>query len=260
MISLVRVLPATSSLASGAPSPSVPGTMFVLGPYGGVVAEPAAEAQVSFGRNLPDVDVGIGAEDDRISRRQGTLIYIGRGWRLQNLGRIPLRLPASVMVFAEDNPIELAEGYTPVFLRSPSGREHLLEVRITSVAAPGPPRPASLTNTAPRWELSADERLVLVVLAQRYLRHEEHPQPLSWRQVADELIELFPEQGWTAKRAEHIGVAVRKRLSASGVAGLTRDEVGDPVGNALNYNMLVELVSAAVLVPPDLRILDPLDE
>jgi hypothetical protein len=101
---------------------------------------------------------------------------------------------------------------------------------------------------------------VLVVLGQRYLRHEEHPQPLSWRQVADELAELFPGQGWSMKRAEHIGVAVRKRLSASGVPGLTRDEVGDPVGNALNHNMLVELVSAAVLVPPDLRILDPLDD
>lgn len=80
--------------------------------------------------------------------------------------------------------------------------------------------------------------------------------PLSWRQVADELNELFPDQGWTAKRAEHIGVAVRKRLSQDGVPGLTRDEVGDPVGNALNHNLLVELVSAAVLVPPDLRVLD----
>ena len=110
------------------------------------------------------------------------------------------------------------------------------------------------------WPLSTDERLVLVVLGQRYLRHVDHPQPLSWRQVADELDELFPGQGWTAKRAEHIGVAVRKRLSAAGVPGLTRDEVGDPVGNALNHNMLLELVSAAVLVPPDLRILDPLDE
>jgi len=40
---------------------------------------------------------------------------------------------------------------------------------------------------------------------------------------------------------------------------LTRDEVGDPVGNALNHNMLVELVSSAVLVPPDLRVLDDLE-
>jgi hypothetical protein len=78
--------------------------------------------------------------------------------------------------------------------------------------------------------------------------------------VADELTELLPGLGWTAKRAEHIGVAVRKRLSTSGVPGLTRDEVGDPVGNALNHNMLIELVSAAVLVPPDLRILDDADD
>jgi len=54
-------------------------------------------------------------------------------------------------------------------------------------------------------------------------------------------------------------VAVRKRLSQAGVPGLPRDEGGDPVGNALNHNLLVELVSAAALVPPDLRILDDLD-
>jgi hypothetical protein len=260
MIPLVRELPATStSLAPGAPSASVPGTIFVLGPYGGVVAEPRAGATVSFGRNLPEVDVGIGAEDDRISRRHGILTCTGGRWRLRNLGRFPLRLPGAVMVFAETDPVELSEGYTPIFLRSPSGHEHLLEVRITARAALAPARPAAQTNVAARWSLSADERLVLTVLGQRYLRHEEHPQPLSWRQVADELAELFPGGGWTAKRAEHIGVAVRKRLSVAGVPGLTRDEVGDPVGNALNHNMVLELVSTAVLVPPDLRILEDLD-
>jgi hypothetical protein len=42
------------------------------------------------------------------------------------------------------------------------------------------------------------------------------------------------------------------------VPGLTRDEVGDPVGNALNHNLMMELVSSATLVPPDLRVLDEL--
>lgn len=79
-----------------------------------------------------------------------------------------------------------------------------------------------------------------------------------WALNTDELAEILPDQGWTAKRAEHIGVAVRKRLSHAGVPGLTRDEVGDPVGNALNHNLMLELVSSATLVPPDLRVLDEL--
>jgi hypothetical protein len=151
---LVRVLPATStSLAAGAPSQSAPGTIFVLGPYGGVVVEANSEARVSFGRNLPEVDVGIGVEDDRISRQHGYLSYLGGRWQLCNLGRVPLRLPGSVMVFAETEPVELPEGYTPIFLHSPSGREHLLEVRIAPglASAAAAARPAALTNTAPSW-------------------------------------------------------------------------------------------------------------
>jgi hypothetical protein len=52
---------------------------------------------------------------------------------------------------------------------------------------------------------------------------------------------------------------VRKRLSQGGISGLTRDGVGDPVGNALDHNLLVELVLAATLVPPGLRLLDEHD-
>ncbi|HZS19917.1 MAG TPA: FHA domain-containing protein [Pseudonocardiaceae bacterium] len=217
-------------------------------------------ATVSFGRNISEVDVGIGGDDDRVSRRHGVLMCVGGRWTLRNVGKLPISLPSSQMIFPESEPFVLPDGYTPLFIRSPSGREHLLEIRIAGAAASTPRRPNALTNTAPRWSLTADEKLVLIVLGQRYLRHEDHPQPLSWRQVADELEELRPGDGWTAKRAEHIGVAVRKRLSSSGVAGLTRDEVGDPVGNALNHNMLVELVSSAVLVPPDLRVLDELED
>jgi hypothetical protein len=165
------------------------------------------------------------------------------------------------MVFPGDEPVDVSDGYTPIFIKRVSGREHLLELRVTGRGTSGPARPDAHTSTTPpRWRLSAAERLVLVALGQRYLRHEEYPQPLSWREVADQLSELYPDDAWTAKRAEYIGSLVRKRLSAAGVAGLTREEVGDPVGNALNHNMLLELVSAVVLVPPDLRVLDGLDE
>jgi hypothetical protein len=40
------------------------------------------------------------------------------------------------------------------------------------------------------------------------------------------------------------------------VPGLTREEVGEPVGNALNDNLIRELVLSTTLVPPDLALLD----
>lgn len=256
----MRVLPVGSSSLAYQQSASAPGTIFVLGPEGGVSRDPVSGAIVTFGRNLPEVDVCVGGDDDRVSRRHGLLTCDGRSWTLANIGRLPIRLPASQMVFPDTDPVPLADGYTPMFIRSRSGREHLVEVRVAGSTGFAPLRHDAHTNTGGSWSLSPDERLVLVVLGQRYLRHEAHPQPLSWRLVAEELAEIRPGQGWTAKRAEHIGVAVRKRLSQAGVSGLTRDEVGDPVGNALNHNLLVELVSAATLVPPDLRLLDELDD
>ena len=49
---------------------------------------------------------------------------------------------------------------------------------------------------------------------------------------------------------------VRNRLSGNGVSGLTREEVGEPIGNTLNHNLIRELMESTTLVPPDLRILD----
>lgn len=55
---------------------------------------------------------------------------------------------------------------------------------------------------------------------------------------------------------EHLVVGVRTRLSRDGVAGLTRAEIGEPVGNSLNHNLLRELLLSTTLVPPDLALLD----
>jgi len=49
---------------------------------------------------------------------------------------------------------------------------------------------------------------------------------------------------------------VRNQLSAQGVYGLVREEVGEPVGNLLNHSLLTELVRSTTLVPPDLAQLD----
>jgi hypothetical protein len=59
---------------------------------------------------------------------------------------------------------------------------------------------------------------------------------------------------------EHLVGRVRARLSRAGVAGLTREEVAGSVGNALNHNLLTELVHSTTLVPPDLRRLEPSDD
>jgi hypothetical protein len=72
---------------------------------------------------------------------------------------------------------------------------------------------------------------VLVVLGQRYQRHEAHPQPLTWDTAAAELAELQPEEGWPAKKAAARVVAgVRERMVRLGATGRTREEVGEPVG------------------------------
>ncbi|MGH3768946.1 MAG: FHA domain-containing protein [Pseudonocardiaceae bacterium] len=253
----VQLLPAgTGSLARGLP-PVPAGTLFALGDRGGICVAPTARFTVIFGRNQPEVHVCVGAGDPGVSRQHGLLCHDGRRWALHNTGRLPIRLPGSQLLLSgHQEPLPAA--YTPLFIRSRCGREHLLEVR---VAGPAPTGVSSMlfddtTCVSPMWELSDRERLVLVALGQRYLRHEAYPQPLAWRNVAAELEEVQPEAGWTFKRAEHVVAAVRARLVTRGVAGLTREEVGEPVGNVLNHNLILELLLSTTLVPPDLRLLD----
>ncbi|WP_328582887.1 hypothetical protein [Streptomyces sp. NBC_00370] len=107
--------------------------------------------------------------------------------------------------------------------------------------------------------LTDDERLALVVLGRRYLLHDLRPQPLTWKETAAQLTELQSEAGWNAKRVERLVTAVRIRLSRDGVPWLTREEVGEPVGNTLNDHLLRELLLSTTLVPPDLALLDGLE-
>ncbi len=254
----VQLLPAgTGSLARGLP-PMPAGTLLALGERGGICVAPTARLTVIFGRNEPDVHVCVGAGDRGVSRRHGLLRHDGRRWTVHNTGHLPIRLPGSQLLLSgHQEPLPVA--YTPLFIRSGRDREHLLEVRVTGPApagASGVQFDDTTHHTGSMWELSDRERLVLVALGQRYLRHEAYPQPLSWSNVAVDLARLQPGESWTPKRAEHVVVAVRARLAGRGVAGLTRDEVGEPVGNALNHNLILELLLSTTLVPPDLRLLD----
>ncbi|MEO3755232.1 FHA domain-containing protein [Streptomyces sp. B6B3] len=179
---------------------------------------------------------------------------------LTNLGRRPIRFPDSRLVHGGDR-AELPEGYTPLFLVSPR-QEHLLEVRVAGLPTPRELREGHGVHEertiGEERELDETEKLVLVCLAQRCPRGEPRPQPLTWAEAADALNALNPPKPWTQKRAAHTVAAVRRRLSGqAGVPGLVAEEVPPPVGNALNHNLITDLLLTASIEKSDL---DPLGE
>ncbi|KUM99637.1 hypothetical protein AQI95_38490 [Streptomyces yokosukanensis] len=251
------VLPAThGSLARGVSAP-VPGTVFALALTGGITLRPGEGREVLFGRNRPEVHVCLGEDDPRVSRHQGTLAHRGGRWWLSTSGRLPIRCTEGRLLFRGEEPLPLTTGYTPLFVQGSQGREHLLEVFVSGAADERPrARHADVTRPPRVWVLTAPEKLALVVLGRRYLLHEPRPQPLTRRQTAAQLDELQPSAGWTDKRVEHIVNAVRARLSHDGVPYLTREEVGEPVGNALNDHLLRALLASTTLVPMDLALVE----
>ncbi|GGM30738.1 hypothetical protein ACFQBY_13015 [Promicromonospora citrea] len=253
-----QLSPQHASLAFGVPR-SDPGTIYALSVTGGVRFTAREERTVVFGRNRPDVHVCVGEDDLRISRNQGTVTYRSGRWWLANTGHRALQLPRSMTLFPEDDPYPVEPGYTPVFVNGTARRRHLLELYVADDDGRLPrPAPDAETLRDKPWKLRADERLALVSLAQKYLLHEAYPQPCTWQQVAQDLVALQPGEPWTAKRVEHLVSGVRKRLSRAGVPGLTREEVGEPVGNMLNHNLVTELLQTRTLVPPDVLLLEEL--
>lgn len=252
-----RLLPAThGSLARGASAP-LPGTVFALALTGGMTLGPGDGREVLFGRNRPDVHVCLGEDDTQVSRHQGTLTHRDGRWWVSNAGRLPIRCAGARLLFPDEEPLPLDTGYTPLFVGGARGREHLLEVFVTGPEDERPvPRHGDVTRPPRVWVLTEPEKLALVVLGRRYLLHELRPQPLTWRQTAAELAGLQPPAGWTDKRVEHLVTGVRVRLSRDGVPWLTREEVGEPVGNALNDHLIRALLASTTLVPMDLALID----
>jgi hypothetical protein len=235
---------------------TVPGTIFVQSVTGRITFGPGEGRTLLFGRGDPDVHVCVGETDRGVSRRHGELFYRGGRWWLSNTGTRPIRVAAR-LVSPGEAPILLDGGYTPLFVQGTGGREHLLEVYVVGLEGHVPAARHHDPTQPPRvWRLSPDERLALVALGQRYLRHEPDPQPLTRRDTARLLAEARPDDHWTVKRVEHLVNDVRQRLSKGGVSGLTEKEVGTPVGNALNHNLLRELIRSTTLVPLDLAEFD----
>lgn len=245
-----------TSLAFGVAA-SAPGTIHALGMSGGVRFGPKEGRTIVFGRQELDVHVCVGRDDRAISRQHGSLRHHENHWWLRNTGRIPLLLPSSRLLFPEDEPFPLTPGYTPLFLRGFSGRQYMLELHVTGQEGDRPPDcPDDETLPPKTWSLLPVEKLALTVLAQRYLMHDTHQHPLTWKDTADQLAELQPAAGWTAKRVEKMVCRIRAELSAEGVSGLTREEVGEPVGNQLNHNLIQALMQSTTLGPAQLRLLE----
>ncbi|WP_051579885.1 hypothetical protein [Pseudonocardia acaciae] len=93
--------------------------------------------------------------------------------------------------------------------------------------------------------LSREERLVLAVVAQRYLRYEVDPRPVPRPEVARQLRALSPGESWSEDRVDRVLSLIELRSNVRGPGA----EPGDA-------GLAVRLVACAVLVPPDLRLLD----
>lgn len=245
-----------ASLARGV-NRAVPGSVHALALGGGYTVGPREGRTVYFGRNRPLVHICIGEDDQQVSRRHGLLTHHRGQWWLRNSGRRPIRLPRAQWLFAEEGAIPLAPGYTPLHVPGTRDREHLLEIYVTGPDGDQPrSRHGDDTDPPQPYTLTAEEQLMLVVLGQYYLLREPNPKPLTWKEAARQLDELRPDDGWTAKKLERRVSVVRDRLSRRGVPNLTREEVGEPVGNALNDNLLRELVRSTALTPKNLDLLD----
>ncbi|MER6900870.1 hypothetical protein ABT261_44900, partial [Amycolatopsis sp. NPDC000740] len=94
---------------------------------------------------------------------------------------------------------------------------------------------------APAGRLRPDERLVLAMVARGFLRREERPRPVPVSLAARRLSALDPDGGWTAEVVAAVLDSVRFRFRP---------------GSA-DDDLVAALVSAAVLVPPDLALLSP---
>ena len=252
-----QVLPAsTRRLVDEVPA-APPGSLFALAADGGF-AVPPRPFSLHFGRGKGDVHVALGTSDPYISRLHGVLRCDGREWWLRNAGRLPIYLPDDLMVLS-GHELPLEAGYTPLLINTPSQRSYLLEVYVVGpMDGAGDEATQVPTREPDVYPLSEDERLVLVVLAQRYLRQERYPQPVSWKQVAEDLTRIRADREWTPKVAAHVVGAVRDRLAGGRcpVPGLRREDgVGEPVGNALNHNLIRALLKNTTLLPRDLEAL-----
>ncbi|WP_112139481.1 FHA domain-containing protein [Glycomyces dulcitolivorans] len=253
--------------ASAEPLPPAPlGTVYALGEEVGWVVPPRP-FELLFGRDEWNVNIPLGVKDKRVSRVHGRLICHGSEWTMRNEGRLPMLLPGDAMLLAGQERL-IEQSYTPVYIGDLSEAVHCLEIRlIGGRRTPDDGAAGDDTAVPGKHRLSEVERLVLTSLGQRYLLGLPRAQPVAWRQVADDMrrSKFAEERNWNEGTAARVVAGVRERLSHPDyryrVAGLLRDEVlGEPLGNALNDNLIRALLQSATLDPTDLDRLDDGEE
>lgn len=244
------------SLADEVPEAPV-GTIFVKATQGGFTV-PLRKFTLHFGRATPDVHVPVGARDRHVSRLHGVFTCDGTQWWLRNEGRLPIQMLGEEPLL-QSHEMPMPAGYTPLTIETPHPRSHWIEVHIIGASSTGGDADSQVsTSRSCVYDISPPERLVITALAQRYLRQERYPQPVAWKQVADDVSRADPQRTWTVKKVEHIVAAVRKRLSEGKrpIPGLLREDgIGEPVGNTLNHNLIQALLKDATLLPEDLYLL-----
>jgi hypothetical protein len=271
-----QVLPPwVRSLAAGVPEappeedplpPPPKGTVFALSAHLGW-AVPPRPFELLFGRDEDNVNIPLGVKDHRISRCHGRLICHGSEWTMRNEGRLPMLFPGDTMLLTGQERL-IDDAYTPVYIGNRRDEVHFLEVRIIGGKRPdGEATPADETAVPVVHRLSPTERLVIASLAQRYLRGLPHPQPVAWKRVAEDMDRLpgQKDRQWSERMAARVVAGVRERLSAPGykhrVYGLRRSEVfGEPLGNALNDNLIRALLQSTTLTPGDIEPFDAAEE
>ncbi|RKN40400.1 FHA domain-containing protein [Streptomyces hoynatensis] len=249
------------SLAGGG-AEGPPGTLHALSTAGRIEVRPEHNRVVRFGRNDPRVDpevhLRVGHDDMRVSRRHGELTYRQGHWWLRNLGQQLVRLPQGRMLHTSTDPVPLAGGYTPLFVKGSGDREHLVELYVTGEEPRrGQPAPGAPTIPPKRWEITEEERVLLVIIGQEYLRYEPDPRPRAYKE-AEAVLAYLPFPSWNRRKIERKMGELRRRLEQQGTFPykLMREDEAGPCDNNLLHNLLKGLVESTTLVPPDLALLD----
>ena len=252
--------------------PGRAGTLVVLEPGGGPTVGPQEGRVLWFGRNRPPAPCGGGAAAPGGRRRHGTLERRAGRWGGRPHGSRPVHVGGTRVLRRGDEPLPLAEGRTSLLVEGADPRNlHLVRVQVVGTVEPPPhARPAGAAEPGCRgtvpvhcFRLDPTERLVMTVMAQRYLLdrpallHVPDPQPLTAREAAVELAALQAEAGWTQKKVEHLVKKVRDRLTAQGVGGLVPEPGHTGFDSAYRRNLIDALLGTGTLTTADLRMLDP---
>jgi hypothetical protein len=246
-----------------------PGALHAFSHRGAIQVQPEPGRIVRFGRGGDEdgfrVDLPVGTYDLGVSRLHGELTYEQGHWWLRNTGKRLIRLPNNRQLpdrlECTDEPIALNVGFTQVSVMGTADREHAIELYVFGDLPRASPPPDACTVTPRIWELTGDERLVLVVMGQRYLLNEPDASPLTYRETAVELEELAVAPGKSLrslrKKVERTVEKVRKRFEETGEFPYPlRQDPDGPYDDTLKRNLLRGLVESTTLGKADLDRLD----